>query len=90
MALENILFVAALLSLAVNIVISIGIVSYIQQQGEKVNFFLIRLLLPKYVYRYKQITQERTGRAGKPFYVWIVTINLALVLGVAGILVKNL
>jgi hypothetical protein len=86
----ELLMIIALASVVVNIVLCMMIVSELGKRGVKINFFLIRLLLPKYVYQYRKIMIEETGKAGGFFYGWIVSINGALVFAVAGLLVRAL
>lgn len=57
-------------------------------RGEKVNFFLLRMMAPWYAYRYRRITREETGRTGSLFYHWVVSINSALVFAVVAIVLK--
>lgn len=80
--------VIAGLSLVVYIISSIIIVSELKKRGIKINFIFIRLLIPFYVHKYKKLTIEESGRAGKMFYLWVVSINSALVFGIAAIISK--
>jgi len=72
----------------INIVTSILIVNELSKRGIKINYFLIRLLLPKYAHQYRKITLEETGKAGGLYYLWIVSINLALFFAVLVIIFK--
>jgi len=54
-------------------------------RGEKVNFFLLRMMAPWYAHRYRKITREETGRTGPLFYHYVVSINGALVFAVVTI-----
>ena len=74
----------------VNVVLSMVIVSELQKRDVKINFFLIRLLLPKYVHQYKSITLQEQGRVGGLFYGWIFSINGALVFVLAGLITRAL
>ena len=56
------------------------IVHQLSKRGVKINFFLLKLLIIKYIHQYKQITLEETGKVGPLFYPCIVSINMALVL----------
>lgn len=67
-----------------NIVITLLIYNALQKRGLPVNFFLLRLLAPKYAFQYKEITRAESGRVGPLFYNWIVSINLALVFAIIG------
>jgi hypothetical protein len=86
----ELLMVLALVAVLVNVVLSIIITAQLQKRGVKINFFLIRLLIPKYVHQYKTITLEEQGSVGGLFYGWVISINVALIFAVAGILVKLL
>ena len=70
------------------VVVSIIIVSELQKRDVKINFFLLRLLLPKYVNQYKKITKNETGKVGALFYYWIISINVALVFVIVGMIFK--
>jgi len=70
------------------VVVSIIIVSELQKRDVKINFFLMRLLLPKYAHQYKKITKKETGKVGALFYYWIISINLALVSFIVGMIFK--
>lgn len=80
----------ALLSVVCNIVITIIIISELQKRKIKINFFLLRLYIPKYVHEYKKITLEETGKVGPLFYYWLSTINLAWILVAIGLIFKSL
>ena len=82
------LFLLALLSVLVNIVLSILIVHELRKRGVKINYFLIKLLLPRYAHQYKQITMAENGAVGGIFYGWLISINAALVFAVAGLIVR--
>lgn len=71
------------------IVSSILIMSALQQRKVKINFLLVRMLLPSYADRYRKLTREETGKAGPLFYHWVVSINAALVFAVVAILFKS-
>jgi hypothetical protein len=71
------------------IVSSILIVNALQQRKVKINWFLLRMLLPSYADRYRKLTREETGRTGPLFYHWIVSINAALILAILAILFKK-
>jgi len=63
----------------VYIIATIMIYSYLKEKGERVNFLLIRLMIFSYVNRYKELTRKESGKTGFPFYLWIISINLALI-----------
>ena len=75
---------------ALNIVYSLLIVNELKKREVKINYLLIRLYTIKYARQYKQLTKEETGRPGWFYYAWVVTINIALVLVVMGLIIKAL
>jgi hypothetical protein len=90
MNLSALFFLLAILSALFNIVITMSIVSELKKRNFKINFFFLRLYIPKYVYQYKNMTIKETGKAGNLFYFWITSINLAWILAVIGFILKQL
>ncbi len=86
---SDVLLGAAILSAIWGVVSSIAITSFLSGRGEKINYFLIRLWLFKYVKLYSEITTRENGKPGPWLHSYIVSMNLALVLAVAGIIVKR-
>ncbi len=78
----------ALVAVVVNIVFSMLIVHELQKRNVKINFFFLKLYLPKYAHQYKQITLQETGEVGHLFYGWIVSINAALVFAIIGLVLR--
>jgi len=48
----------------------------------------IKILILKYVHQYRKITMQENGRPGPWFYSHVVSMNLALVLAITGIMLK--
>ena len=71
-----------------NVATSIRIHNDLRRRGVRVSFFWLRVMAPKYAHQYKKITTQEEGRPGPLFYQWILSINLALVFGVAAIIAK--
>ena len=86
MALAYGLFGLALACIAWNVVASILICRALNRRGVKVHYVFIKALIPWYAHRYKRITEKETGRAGMLFYHWVISINAALILGVASLI----
>lgn len=78
MSAVEILFSFGILSAVVFTVTSILITAALERRGVKINFLLIRFLVPKYAHQYKSITKGETGKTGPLFYWWVLSINLAL------------
>ena len=84
----NIFFILAIVSVVLFVVFSIMIVHQLSERGVKINFFLLRVYLIKYIHQYKQLTLKETGKIGPLYYPCILSINLALVLAVIGLILK--
>ena len=84
------LIVLTLFAVAVNVTMSMLIVGQIQKRKVPINFFLLRLYLPKYAHQYKQITLQESGKVGGLFYGWLISINAALVFAIALLATKAL
>lgn len=81
MTIPVLLAVLALSCAIWNIVTTARICDALRRRGVKVNFFLLRVLIPRYVGMYKRITREETGRTGLLYYHWLISINATLVIG---------
>jgi len=82
-------FIPALVSAICGIVFMIMITSFLSKRGVKINYILLRLYIIKYIHQYRKITIEENGKPGNLFYPYIVSMSLALVLGVIGIILRN-
>lgn len=71
-----------------NIVVTMVIVHKLSTKGVKINILFLRFLYPKYVYQYRKMIAQETGKESPLFYFWLISINLALVLCIVGILIK--
>ena len=71
-----------------NVVITMIIISELQKRKFKINFFLLRLYIPKYVHQYKKMTLEETGKVGALYYWFVGSINLAWILAVIGFIFR--
>ncbi|HNY40799.1 MAG TPA: hypothetical protein PKJ41_10405 [Bryobacteraceae bacterium] len=72
-----------------HVVASMMIVHNLRTRGLPVSFLLIRLMLPKYMGQYREITTGETGRCGPLFYHAVVSILVALVAAVAMVILKH-
>ena len=80
--------VLALISVAVGIVSSIAVTAYVSERGVKINYFLWRIMIFKYVNEYLAMTKKETGKPGFWYYTFIAGMSLALVFAVIGIAAK--
>ena len=84
----NILLGLAIFFVICYVVFSILIVAALDKRNIKTNFLWIRLLIFKYVSQYRKMTLAETGKVGSLFYLWILSINLALISAVAGLILR--
>ena len=84
----NTLFVLAIVFAGLFVIFSILIVNEVSKRGIKINFFLLRLYIIKYIHQYRKITKEETGKIGPLYYPCIISVNLALVCAIIGIVLK--
>ena len=82
-------FILAIISVICGIVFSLMITSFLSRHGIKINYVFIRLYLLKYIHQYRKITVEENGKPGNLFYAFIVSMNLALVFTIIGIILRN-
>ena len=75
-------------AIVIYLVSSIMIYNQLKKRDVKVSFIFLRFLIPFYAHRYKEITISETGKTGTLFYLWIISINTALVFTAAAIALK--
>ena len=90
MVISNLFFGLALASITWGIVSMIAITNFVAERGTKINFFLYRIYVIKYVRQYKRITEKENGRPGPWFYSFVVSMNLTWVLAIIGFVLKGL
>ena len=86
----NAVLILALVFVGLFVIFSMMIVQDLSKRGVKINFVLLRLYIIKYVQQYKQITLKETGRIGPLYYPCIISVSLALVLAIAGLISRLL
>lgn len=84
----NLFLYLALVAMLFNVVVTMVIVSKLSRRGVKINILFLRLLFPKYVHQYKKMVTQETGKESPLYYFWLISINLALVLCIVGLLIK--
>ena len=84
----NALLASAIVFVILFVVFSMMIVRELSRRGVKINFFLLKLYIIKYIHQYRRITKEETGRIGPLYYPCIGSVNLALICAVLGLALK--
>ena len=85
---SNLFFVLAIPSAVSGVVSSIVIASLLSKHGIKINYPLIKVMIIKYIHQYRKITLQETGKPGPWFYSYIISMNLALVFAIVGLVLK--
>lgn len=73
------LIIIAAISVVLYVASTIMIYEYLRKAGEKVSFLWLRMFMIKNAGRYKELTREKSGKTGYLYYIWIASINLALI-----------
>jgi hypothetical protein len=77
--------VLAIVSAFWGIVSSVVIATSLSKRDVKINYMFLRVLMLKYIHQYRKMTIQENGRPGPWFYSFVVSMNLALIFGIAGI-----
>jgi len=85
---SDLFFALAIISVAWGIVSSIVISSFLTNRGVKINLLFFRILVLKYIHQYHSITTEENGKPGPWFYSYIISMNLALIFAIVGMVLK--
>lgn len=84
----DILLALAIMFAGLFIIFAILILNEVSKRGVKISFFWLRLYIIKYIHQYRKITKEETGKVGPLYYPCIVSVNLALICAVVGLILK--
>jgi hypothetical protein len=90
MALSNLLIGFAIFCALWGVVSMILIAEALRKRNMKVNWIFLKVLIIKYVGQYRKITLQETGKVGPLYYSFVVSMNLALVTGIIGIVFRNM
>jgi len=85
---SSLFFALAIVSVAWAVVSSIVISSFLSKRGVKINLLFFRILVLKYIHQYHKITVQEKGKPGPWFYSYIISINLALICAIIGMLLN--
>jgi hypothetical protein len=85
---SSLFFALAIVGAGWAVVSSIVISSFLSKRGVKINLLFFKILVLKYIHQYHRITMQEKGKPGPWFYSYIISINLALVLVILGMLLN--
>ncbi len=86
---ETLFFTLAAASAFIGVVSSLMMVSYCNEKGIKINWFLIRIFIFKYVSLYKELTSKENGKPGFWYYLFIISFNSLLFFTIILMLIKH-
>ncbi len=86
--LDTFFLVLAILSAAIGVGLMIAMANYLQTRGQDINWVFLRLFILKYVSQYRYTTIKESGRSGPLFYPFVVSMNLALLFAVLGLVLQ--
>lgn len=89
MIMTTLIAILAVISVIWAVVSAIVIAAFLSRRGVKINYIFFKVLLIKYIHQYRKITMRESGRPGPWFYSFVISINLALVLTIAVIVLRN-
>ena len=76
--LDTLLSSIGIIAIIIFIISTMMIYSYLEKKGEKLSFIWLRLFIFSYVSKYVKFTKRETGKIGYFFYIWLISINTAL------------
>lgn len=88
MELSTVLLTVAVLSIIWGVADAILVAVWLDKRGFPINMLLFRILIIKYLNQYRGETLKETGKVGPLFYSYIIAMNLALVCGVVGLILR--
>jgi hypothetical protein len=81
-------FALAILCLIWGVVSAVLIAAALRGRGVRVHPLLLNFLIFKYLYQYRAMTLEETGKAGLLFYSYVFGMNLALIAAITGLVAR--
>ncbi len=88
MKVSNLFLILAILCGLWGVVSIIAIASYLSKHNIKINIVFFRVLALKYLSQYHEINRKESGKTGPWFYSYVVSMNLAFLLAIFGIILK--
>jgi len=89
MNISDLLYGAAIASVVWGVISGIMITNFVAERGTKINFFLYRIYIFKYISQYKQITEAEEGRPGIWFYSYIFSFWGAVAFALLGVWLRT-
>ena len=87
-SLSTVFILLAITCVLVGVALMMAMTSAVQARGQKINWLFVRFFVLKYISDYRYFTIKETGRSGPLFYPFIISMNLALVFTVLGLVLR--
>jgi len=71
--------ILAIISTICGVIFTLKITFFLSKHGVKVNYWLLRFYMLKYLRQYRKLTIEENGKPGNLFYAYIASWSFALV-----------
>ena len=71
--------ILTIISTICGVVFTLKITSFLSRHGIKINYWLLKLYMLKYLIQYRKLTIEENENTGNLFYAFIISWSLALV-----------
>lgn len=84
---QNLFGFIGILSVIVYVVSTVMIYVHLKNKGEKVSFLWLRFFMISYAEKYKKLTKDETGEIGYLFYIWLISINAALICAILALFI---
>jgi hypothetical protein len=72
----------------IGVILMVAMISAVQDRGHKVHWIFLGLFALKYVNEYRTMTSKETGRPGPLYYPFVISMNLALLFVIVGLLLQ--
>jgi hypothetical protein len=64
---------------------------YLRKYNEKIpNIFVFGLRITRYLKQYRKISKIKTGKIGYLYYLWFISLGLALILILLAVFIKDI
>jgi len=88
MTASSVLLTIAIVCALWGVVSVLVIADALQKRGVKVNWLVMRVLMPRYVVHYRDVTRRETGRVGPWYYSFLAAMSLTLATAIIGLILR--
>ena len=88
-SLDIVFLVLAVACAVTGVVLMMAMTAAVRARGYTINWAFLRLFVLKYISDYRNITIKESGRPGPLFYPFVISMNLALLFTVIGLILQS-